>query len=187
MKKILSLTFITLALFAFEATAASRTMNINWSGVSFGNTASATGHITFDDTQFGNWSAVTDFGVNITGASSGNGSFGRSDFSSMYFWSPSPLDFTKELVGQALTNGSNFGNTGGGIGGDFNIFAGLAGAPTGTWYFTLTTNGGSGDRMLVTSMSPSAVPVPAAVWLFGTGIASLLGMTKRKQLKVLAA
>ncbi len=193
MKKLLSLALISLAMFAFEAAAATQTMNINWSGASFGNSASATGHITFDDnavgdgiSSTGNWLAVTDFGMTIAGASSGNGSFGLSDFSWMYFWTPSTLDFTKELIGQPLTNGSTFGNTGGGIGGDFNIFASTVGAPSGTWYFTLTTNGGAGDQMLVTSIAPSSVPVPAAVWLFGTGIAGLMGMGKRRQLQASA-
>jgi len=28
--------------------------------------------------------------------------------------------------------------------------------------------------------APSAVPVPAAVWMFGAGLMSMLGLTRRK-------
>ena len=37
---------------------------------------------------------------------------------------------------------------------------------------------GSGNSMTVTSIS--AVPVPAAVWLFGSGLLGLLGISRRK-------
>jgi hypothetical protein len=197
MKKIISLVLISASLVAFEAAAATRSLNISWSGASFGNTASATGHITFDDSQlpnvgFQNWnglpgSGVTDFGVTITGASSGNGTFTLADFSALYFATPSLLDLSTQLIGQSLTNGFTFGDSGAGSsGGDFNIFGNNGVAPTGTWYFRLTTNGGSGDNMLVTSMTPSAVPVPAAVWLFGSAMTGLLGFGKRKQTKMIA-
>ena len=39
---------------------------------------------------------------------------------------------------------------------------------------------GSGNSMHVTSVS--AVPVPAAVWLFGSGLLGLIGMAKRKSI-----
>jgi len=38
---------------------------------------------------------------------------------------------------------------------------------------------GSGNSMHVTSVS--AVPVPAAVWLFGSGLIGLAGFAKRKK------
>jgi hypothetical protein len=37
---------------------------------------------------------------------------------------------------------------------------------------------GSGNSMTVTSIT--TVPVPAAVWLFGSGLLGLVGMARRK-------
>lgn len=39
---------------------------------------------------------------------------------------------------------------------------------------------GSGNSLHVTSYSVSTVPVPAAVWLFGTGLLALVGVARRK-------
>jgi hypothetical protein len=33
-------------------------------------------------------------------------------------------------------------------------------------------------------MTPSAVPVPAAVWLFGSGLLGLIGVARRKSRKL---
>lgn len=40
---------------------------------------------------------------------------------------------------------------------------------------------GSGNSLHVTGYSVSAVPVPAAVWLFGSGLLGLIGVARRKK------
>lgn len=173
--------FTAAALFGSTAFAKQETLNVTWSGASFGNTAVATGFFTFDTDLIPNigfqdpinMDQVIDLGITITGANSGNGTFTKSDFNSIYFASASTLDYSTQLIGQSLSNGETFGptgsNTGDGEKGDFNLFGVTTAAPVGTWYFTLTTNNGSGDQMLVTSMTP-AVPEPEAIALMLAGL-----------------
>lgn len=97
--------------------------------------------------------------------------------------------------------------SGGGVGPGSGIFATIA-APTASWQtFTSTglvagpdTSGGvtlqlnatcgavAGcfsnfdiDNVTITADLPAAVPVPAAVWLFGSGLVGLIGMARRKK------
>lgn len=44
-----------------------------------------------------------------------------------------------------------------------------------------STNGGSCGSGLNGSIAPSAVPVPAALWLFGSGVLGLVGIARRKK------
>ncbi|WP_293907112.1 PEPxxWA-CTERM sorting domain-containing protein [Phenylobacterium sp.] len=179
-------------------------LNVKWSGASFGNDARASGFITFDsnilpdaspgDIHLLPGSGVVDVGVDITGASSGNGHFGLADFRGFVFHSISPLDLTHELIGQLQTNGCAYGvstgECGDGAGGDFNLFAGSpdavaselgATAPNGTSFFELTTQGGFADHMLVTSMNVgSGAPEPAA-WALMIGGFGLAGTALRRR------
>lgn len=185
-KKVVSALLFVLA--ANAAQAAPATFNLEWSGTSYGNTASAIGFITFDDAVLvsgaafnlnSSWAAVLDLGITISGAGAGNGSFGLSDFGSMYFNSPSGLDFTRELIGQTLSNGSTFGTSDMSnpeIGGDFNLFGSSSSAPNGTWYFQLTPSGTS-ESMLLTSMAPVPEPTTYAMLIAGLG---LLAVRRRK-------
>ena len=37
------------------------------------------------------------------------------------------------------------------------------------------------QELTITSYTPSAIPVPAAVWLFGSGLLGLVGVARRKK------
>lgn len=63
----------------------------------------------------------------------------------------------------------------------------------GTWAGRIVSAGNVGGRdfydgwayteifnIVVTGKSPAAVPIPSAVWLFGSGVLSLIGITRRK-------
>jgi len=41
--------------------------------------------------------------------------------------------------------------------------------------------GGPGDDLAIGTYSIAAVPIPAAVWLFGSGLLGLVGMARRKK------
>ena len=188
-------TALVIGALATPVFAAQQTFDLAWSGASLGNAASATGEITFDPTAIGSGNqyffpstVITNASVTITGAGAGNGTFGTSDLSFAVIFVPSTLDFSKQLVGQALANGSTWGTStgagGDGAGGDFNLFADRdisPDAPYGTWYFQLTSAGGAGDSMLLTSMAPAAA-VPearnAAMLLAGLG---LVGVAVRRR------
>ena len=53
----------------------------------------------------------------------------------------------------------------------------------------LAINWGGGEpdyndlTYLFTNVSTTAVPVPAAVWLFGSGLVGLIGIARKKKLK----
>jgi hypothetical protein len=170
---------------ATPAFAAQETFNLAWSGASFGNDAMATGHITIDtDAINGSYNdisfpdaRVSDLGLTISGANSGNGTFGLSDFNFMAVWAPTALDFSRELVGQADATGGTWGAPSASDG-DFNLFANNAAAPLGTWYFTLTTADGAGDHMLLTSMT--AVPEAPGISMMLAGL-GLVGFAARRR------
>ncbi len=162
-----------------------------WSGESFGNNASATGTITIDDAVLLNPSdgemyaepallGITAFSITVSGASSGNGTFTLEDFNEFAWWTDgAALDLSQELVGQPTTNG--IWGASDGLSGDFNMFASLgSGAPEGTFYFEITTNEDTGDRLLLTSFAPVQVAEPAALSLFGLGLLGL-GLAARRR------
>lgn len=179
-----------------SACAEAVTFDIQASGLSFGNQATATGFITLDTTVLPTVAVepvlvplsptVSNLELTVTGsAEGGNGMFGLNDFSSIYFWAPSALDLSQQLIGQVLLNGCTYGTSTGacgeGNGGDFNLFAANSTAPNGTYYFQLTT--ASGDNLLITSLAPQvAVPEPATVALVGLGLLGFLA-SRRKAAK----
>ena len=138
--------------------------NLTYSGAGFGNNATATGQISFDDTilpngpvSLGNVSAatlgVTDWSLTVTGASTGNGVFSLADLQMVpgredgWVWSLSnAIDLSTELVGQVGFD-------------DFNWCAGYSScgnplAPGGIALFTIATNGETGDTLVLVSMAP---------------------------------
>jgi hypothetical protein len=168
------------------------TFDFTYSGKNIGNSAIATGFITVDDALFPNPSpgevnfnlpnaAILSLSVTVSGASTGNGTFGLADFQDVY-WDTGgvALDFTKELVGQS-TDGSPYGDpwgTDSGHGGDFNFNSSNPSVPKGVFFFALAADGGSGDAMVLTSMA-AAVPEPATMLLLASGLLSLWGARKK--------
>jgi hypothetical protein len=182
---------ILMSIFASFAHADILTFNLSYSGVSLGNNAVATGNISFDDTilsggpiSLGNVSAmtlgITDFSITISGASSGNGTFGLADQlgagqENGWIWVlGAPIDLTTELVGQSGFN-------------DFNWCAGSLScgnplSPGGYQPFSIATSGETGDRLILTSMnSISPVPEPETYATLLVGLGLIVFMARRRK------
>lgn len=182
------------AALAVAASAQATVFTVKWSGAGFGNDASAIGHFDINTAAFpelGGNQTVPGFpnpdfqllDLTVSGAAAGNGSFTERDFAGFTFAAFSPLNYSQELMGQAMTNGCTFGDFGacyGGPSGDFNLFNASAAAPNGTFYFALTADGGYGDSMAVTSIL--AVPEPASWALMLVGFA-VVGVAARRGCK----
>lgn len=167
-----------------------QTFNLNWSGASFGNGASATGSISFDTallnnpgfTSFPGMTGLSALSVTVTGSSGGNGTFGLSDYSTFFInTAGGTLDLNSPWIGQ---------NTPGGVWGplafpttvgDLNMFSSGASvnAPSGSSIFTLLTAGG--DSMLLTSVAPVPEPETYAMLLAGLGMMGVA--VKRRKAK----
>ena len=187
---------IVLAGVLFAATpthAAPVSFFVDWSGAEFLNNAEAHGILTLDDSVFANSSAapflfpgaeVIDFSLTVSGADSGNGQFSLSDFTA-FTWDTAgaELDPDLELIGQATTGGywGSVHNWSSGTG-DFNVYAAESSfAPTADMSFTLRTNNDliNGDKLNLVSFRP--VPLPGAVWLFGSVLMGLIGVGQRRR------
>ena len=193
MKKTITLLALVAGFVSFLGTAraAVYVFDITYSGASRGNTATAFGTIILEDPPnpgFSNdFSKVISLTLTVSGASSGNGTFTKSDFIG-WSWATNggTLDLDAELIGQStddLTWGTD--NFGGGAG-DFQLIAAQgSGAPNGTWLFEQTTSEGSGNLMFLTSMSPDSIAAPepgqvAASLLLLSGIGIYLWRKKTR-------
>ncbi len=158
---------------------------VDWSGAEFANGAEAHGIITLNSNLFPFSSngafdtaealEITDFSLTVTGASNGNGSFRLADFAA-FSWNTNgtELDWGVDLAGQSVSGGI----WGSSDGGDFGFLASSSSAPTLSSAFRLTTANGAGDTISLVSFRP--VPVPGAIWLFGSAFAALFGVNRRR-------
>ena len=82
-----------------------------------------------------------------------------------------PLTFAIDVNGDSFSD--YFAPSGGGVRGPSWFSAHVAGIKTGAWF-------GSQDG---SDGPPNEIPVPAAVWLFGSGLIGLAGIGRRKKIK----
>ena len=119
-----NLTLATLFVMASSAVQAQlATFDLSYSGAQFNDNAVATGTITLDESVLNNPGGnqqtvnpfVTALNLTVSGAISGNGTFTLSDFSNVLLNISSPLDLSKELVGQPGLSDFNVFNVPGNI------------------------------------------------------------------------
>ncbi len=187
---------ITFLVAASVQANAGQVFDLTYSGAAFDNGATATATITLEIPNINNPGTtdqnpsqfVSDFSITITGASSGNGTFGFSDFNGsstlggFYLQTNGGvLDFGRQLVGQP-TSGMPWGSVPStGQAGDFNIFNNGTdlNAPNGTNFFQITTANGRGDRLYLTSFAPA--PEPGSVLLV---VPALIGLALKARKRV---
>jgi len=163
------------------ASAAVTVFNIAYSGASFSNTAVATGKISIDTallTAHGNViyegfsPIVTDLSLTVSGARSGNGTFGLADFEG-WLWDTGgqTLDLTTQLVDQISD-------------GDFNLFNfSSSHAPAAYGPLLLRADAGHSDTMRLTSFAPdsaSVAPEPSRALLLAAGLTGMMLRRRRK-------
>ena len=163
------------------ANAALITFDLTYSGAPFENSAVASGSITFDDAilpvpgtvinEPADVLGVIAFSISVSGASAGNGTFGLNDVTPWIWAVGAGLDLPQNLVGQDAFFDFNWCGV---------AFVGcVAPAPGGVDAFIIVTNAETGDPLLLTSMSPRAVPEPGTLALLGLGLLGL-GVTRRR-------
>jgi hypothetical protein len=167
-----------------------QTYNLAWSGASFKDSAQATGQITIDLTTLPNpggpvydmYNDTASLTITVVDAPVGDGTWNKGDltisqFDSYTNWDTGGgvLNLNAELIGQPTMYGQTWG-TPNGHSGDFNLFFGRGG-PSGTNFFTLTTDEGYGDQMLLTEFAPDGdTPEPGTFILLSSGV---LGIAMR--------
>lgn len=176
-----------------NADAAITQYRLEWSGASFSNSVTAVAIMGIDldiwqPNVFGGLladSGVTDLTFTVGGATFGNGVYGMENFSMIILTSNGgPMDMTRELVGQVSTNPNMdpFGTTYTGSSGDFSLFGLNPTDPSGAMqHFTMAVGDGEGpgERMVLTSFAPTAVPEPASAILIGSSGLALLIRRRR--------
>ena len=113
-----------LSLYLLVTSSAQATLlgfDLEWSGESFGNSATAVGMITIDDTVLqnpgfndapfptsggGDW--IDDFMITVSGTEEGNGTWNLTDILTIFLDIPGGVDLGTELVGQAGLHDFNF-------------------------------------------------------------------------------
>lgn len=194
--------FVILAGFLASASGESATLKLSFvfDGAMYGNMATAKGYVLFDSFYLGDYgiqqpfgeldgNQIIDISMTVEGASSGNGVFGKSAFLAMFFISPffTPLDYSKELVGQPIINGLGqhltFGQTADGASGDFNLQSFAPGAPINDVPFVLGADQGGGPDMRLTSLTVSGVP-EVSTWVAFVGGFGMMGIALRRRRRI---
>jgi hypothetical protein len=96
--------------------------------------------------------------------------FGFNFGASNYSWTLTAYDGSGSIIESMVISALIDSNNG--------EFFGIA--ANGIAYAVLSNNDPSYDWIFIDNFTTSAVPVPAAVWLFGSGLLGLIGFTKRK-------
>lgn len=182
------ISFLCLVSLLGVASAAQATLfNLEYSGVAYGNSAVGVGQIDLDLGLLPNPGATTNFAVvnsltlTIAGASVGNGTFTKSDFSG-WVWNSGVLggsQYYVDLGAPELYNDLTQQWLSAETGSDFNFTMDNPGgsAPQGVFNFLLRTQGGTGDYLRLVSFSP--VPEPSSCALLVAGGIVLAAMRKR--------
>ena len=123
---------------------------------------------------------IVDLSMTVTGAGSGNGVFTESDFSHIAFNSTSPLDYSRELVGQTLTSGRRFGDFEG-LTGRFAFSPITPSAPFSSYWYELATNAKAMTLTSLTAIAPVPEADTSAMLLMGAGVMGFMAR-RRKQL-----
>jgi PEP-CTERM motif len=182
---------MALASSAITAQAGSITYDLTYSGASFGDSAVGTGTVTIDTSLLNNPGStdtatspfVDAFAITISGATSGNGTFGMADFAGFALdTNDATLNLTTQLVGQTTPNGE----WGVGDSGNFRfaINDNDPSAPATTFgQFIIGTNGGQGDRLRLTSFVPeiTSVPEPSTLTMLGIAATCLAAAAYRRR------
>ena len=160
MKKILVVISFVMAVFSFQANAANIALGTISLSKDFSNTVSGA----FSDTYTFNTSLPSTVGVSATNVAvkfSGN-IFGEiSNFAGTL--NGVALEFSTATVGNAI---AKF----------------LVGNVSGATDYTLVLSGNAGNGASYGgSIAVAPVPVPAAVWLFGSALMGMLGVSRRKK------
>jgi len=173
-----AITATTIVTLSGAAQAEMVTFDLEWSGASYGNSATATGTLVLDISEsfmtsggyinLGSPASFQSFALTIENASSGNGSFSiaNSDFSDVFLNTGAGLDFSMNLVGQATFYDFNFFSQSGGVG------------PTGWGPNIFGTDNGFVELLELTSMTVQVVPLPPAAFA-GLGLLGVLGIKRR--------
>jgi len=150
---------VVLAAITTLADASPITFNFTYSGEG----ATAVGSVTFESTLLANPGdnvlflpnpAVLALTVTVSGASTGNGTFGIGSFTEIDLdTGGATLDLSQDLVGQ-ITPGGLWG-TPTGCCGDFNLFTDAAPAPNGVFFFTLGADDGDAADMTIKQVTPA--------------------------------
>jgi hypothetical protein len=172
--RIIARVMLGFTLFVAGATSAlAAPVTFQFRFVDGGSGATATGFITFERTLLANPGnntfilpdpAVLNLQVTVSGATSGNGTFGIGSFDQVFFdTNGGTLDFSQPLIGQP-TAGVPWGTAYDGSGGDFNVFGTGSPAPEGVNYFTLAADDGAAESMILTSMATAGQVPTLGEW-----------------------
>ena len=154
------------------------TYDLVWDGSAFGNSATATGSLTWDPDTIGSGTTVgflglddpnLDLVVEVENAVAGNGTFFDDEFGLLIFESGPGIDFSDELVGQSAFLG-------------LSIISFDASGPNSVGPFTITTPGvaGSpGDTLELVSFAPQVIPEPSSVLILTFSV-GLLATRRRR-------